>query len=120
MAWVRHRGHRERTGFGPLSRGRAIPPRMAGLRCMPHPSGLYQSKRKASERHAARESLPRRIGDQMTKNPALAQLKRVPVIIVLTLMMLAAGLLLLENTGPAVSPTRTVKATGLARVCVGS
>jgi hypothetical protein len=45
----------------------------------------------------------------MTKNPALAQLKRVPVIIVLTLMMLLAGLLLLERTGPAVDASRSAR-----------
>ena len=45
----------------------------------------------------------------MTKNPALAQLKRVPVIIVLTLMLLLAGLLMLERTGPAVDASRTAR-----------
>jgi hypothetical protein len=45
----------------------------------------------------------------MTKNPALAQLRRVPVIIVLTLMLLLAGLLMLERTGPAVDASRSAR-----------
>ena len=45
----------------------------------------------------------------MSHNPAIAQLKRVPVIIALTLLMLLAGLLLLEQTGPAVSAPKPAR-----------
>ena len=51
------------------------------MRCMTHLSGLYQSK--ASGR--GNISIGGWENIAMTKNPALAQLKRVPVIIVLTL-----------------------------------
>ena len=37
----------------------------------------------------------------MTDHPAIAQLRRIPVIIVLTLALLLSGLLLMERTGGA-------------------
>src|SRR4051812_45044710 len=54
-----------------------------------------------------------------TKNPALAQLKRLPVIIVLALMLLLAGLLLLERTGPTVGGSNA-KSSKLEFVNIGS